>query len=141
MNMLSKKTILNKTACVVAIELGYAEKAVLRCYKDGISAGDLVMDILNLHESDATSEVFSNGTNSNQAQQNCGNDINSVEFQQLKKETLELLKVLLCKKCLKCNASCVALPCCHLVVCAHCRDKQCIVCDVLVTDWIRTNLV
>ena len=52
-------SVLSKTPCIVAMELDYAKKAILHCYKDGMSVGDLVTAILDFEETDSTSKCNS----------------------------------------------------------------------------------
>ena len=121
-------SVLYKRACVIAKELGYSEKAILRCYRDGISAGDLVMDMLNLHDMDSTFNIYASFDTIRQE---------SDKMQTLREETLTLWKKQQCKKCWKSKVSCLALPCCHLAVCKLCCDKQCIICETLIIEWIN----
>ena len=106
------------------MELDYAKKAILHCYKDGMSAGDLVTAILDFEETDSTSK--------------CDSEEQKTEINlSLQHETFALWKQQQCKKCFKKIASFVALPCGHFAVCEHCCANLCIICELYVTDWIH----
>ena len=117
MSSTNKLAALNATPCMIAKDLDFSENAILHCYEDGMSAGDLVMNILNLQDNDPIFKIYCN--------------ITSCE------ETHTLWKEQQCKKCFNQKASCISLPCCHLVFCKHCRSERCIICSRCITDWIH----
>ena len=144
-------SVLKKTPCVVAKELGYSENAILTCYEDGMSAGDLVMSMLNFNERHSLFAIYSDVSQeirvdtSSQEAEDEHEKVMSLTLkeeadsknQQLRDETFTLWKMDQCKKCWKNKASRLALPCCHLAVCEPCCDELCIVCDILISEWIK----
>ena len=49
--MMNNSKILDVTACQVALEFGFDKRIILQCFEDNISAGELVLKILELEES------------------------------------------------------------------------------------------
>ena len=124
-------SIFEKTPCIVALELDYSRIAIQHCYVEGMSAGDLVMAILNLGEDDRTFEIYDYDNSSRKEEDQ------PIDLEELREETYKLWKKEQCKKCWKNKASHVSLPCCHLAVCGECCSNHCIICDLLITDWIK----
>ena len=109
------------------MELDYDKEVILRCYEDGMSAGDLLTAIHHFEENNPSSK------------RDCDEE-NSATTLNLRHKTFNLWKQQECKKCLKTIASFVALPCGHFAVCDHCRAKSCIICNMYVTDWIHVDV-
>lgn len=124
---MSNRSILTKTPCIVAMELDYDKELIIHCYENGMSAGDLVTAILDFKETNPKSKSD-------------GEEEISETNLNLRHKTFNFWKQQRCKKCFKNIASFVALPCGHFAVCRHCRAQSCIICELLVTDWIHVDV-
>ena len=116
------------TARVIAREFNYSEDAINYCWEDGISAGDLVDKLWDLHFDDREYPfpIF--------------RDLGSKTEERLKleEETLRLQFQQVCVTCLKKERRVLYLPCGHLVCCESCVDSSCQVCKVDVLQKIHT---
>lgn len=132
--------IMRANACKVALELGYSKKAINRCYVSGMRAGDLVLKIIDLEESnpeyryDDDNEISSKDELSRKVKA-----LNLKDNVSLKEETIQLWKKQQCHSCWKFKSNRLAIPCTHLVICENCISERCIICNSIVTDWIKVH--
>lgn len=120
------------TACQVAYEMGYSRRAIIQCYVPGISAGDLIMNILDLEDIDPS---FRDDTEEAKCIYEGRQSLND-----LREETKQLWKRQFCHVCWKNPSNMLALPCTHLVLCDNCKSHSCIVCDEVILDFIKVHL-
>ena len=150
--MANGSSIFQTTACKVAIEFGFSRTAILHCYENGMRAGDLISELLDLESNNANFR-FQNEISSKLSKDEakveeptvvCNySDLCSkvkeldLKAKSLRKETLDIWAKYQCHTCGVNNSNRLALPCTHLVTCENCISDKCIVCNEKVTDWIK----
>ena len=144
--MANESSIFQKTACKVAIEFGYSKTAIYHCYKNGMRAGDLISELLELESTNPNfnfqNEMTFNASKEEPAMCNFSEickklDELDLKVYNLRKETLTLCAKYHCHTCGVNKANRLAIPCTHLATCENCISDKCIVCKVKVTDWIK----
>ena len=137
--------IFKAIACKVAYELGYSKKAIIRCYERGMRAGDLVTKILELEESNPEytfegEEIKSKKDDDDESSRQLERISVKTDIKGLRKDTLNLWKKQQCHSCWKYKSNRLALPCTHLAICENCISDKCIICNEVVTDWIKIHM-
>lgn len=161
--MADENAIFRKTACKVALELGYSRNAIIHCYENEMRAGTLVEKLLNLESSfpdftrpketsllsseDEIKEISlaSSKDEIKEEESIISNDctdlcqkLNEVDLNKtLRDETKFLWAKYQCHRCGKNESNRLPLPCTHLATCEKCISDKCVICDKKVTKWIE----
>lgn len=128
----------------IALDLGYSKKAIDRCYVSGMTAGDLVLKVLDLEESnpeyryDDVEVIISEENELSRRLKSL--DLEDKNIESLRDETLHLWKRMQCHSCWKNKSNRLPLPCTHLAVCENCISDKCIICNERVVDWIKIHM-
>ena len=153
--MANESAIFQKTACKVAIEFGFSKTAIFHCYENGMRAGDLISELLDL-ESNNSNFRFQNEISFKISKDEAKEEpmvvrnyselctkINELDLMAhsdihtLRKQTIDIWAKYQCHTCGVNKSNRLAIPCTHLVTCENCISDKCIVCKEKVTDWIK----
>ena len=160
--MANENAIFRKTACKVALELGYSKNAIIHCYENEMRAGTLVAKLLDLESSfpdftrpketslaSSEDEIKETSLASSKDEikeelvisDDCTDlcqKLNEVDLNKtLREETKLLWARYQCHRCGKNQSNRLPLPCTHLATCEKCISDKCVICNEKVTKWIE----